>query len=239
MDQPSAASHEPGSRREGPGGGGRGRPLRIGVDIDDVLVESLPEYLRRFCQRFGYALCAEEAAWEIFRRYPEISPAQVSGFFSELEATEFLATRPAYPDAVRGVRRLADLGHALYVVTGRLHEHRRHTERLLAREGLRGAFRGIAHRGSAEAAVEYKPRIVRERRLDLLIDDELHVAAAVAAVPAPVLLLDRPWNRGDVPAGVTRVQGWPQILSLVAAMADGRSGHAAPAPPSAGRRRKR
>jgi uncharacterized HAD superfamily protein len=196
--------------------------LRIGIDIDDVLVESLPEYLRRFCRRFGYALCDEDAAWEIFRRYPEIPAAQMWEFFGELEAADFLATRPAYPDAVRGVRHLAARGHRLYVVSGRLQEHLCHTRRLLARDGLLEAFQELVHRGGTEAAVDYKPRVIRERRLDLLIDDEPHVAAAVAGIPVPVLLPDRPWNRGPLAPGVVRVHTWEEIQTLVARMADAR-----------------
>ena len=68
-------------------------------------------------------------------------------------------------------------------------------------------------------AAQYKPRIVRELRLDLLIEDELHVALAAAEVPIPVLLFDRPWNQADLPIGVTRVLTWDQVRRLVAAQA--------------------
>ncbi|MFB3816635.1 MAG: hypothetical protein ACE147_03120 [Candidatus Methylomirabilales bacterium] len=206
-------SHEPRAA-------GGGRALRIGVDIDDVLVESLPEYTRRFGARFGYHVPVEECAWEIFRRFPEISPTQMSGFYSELEASDFLATRPAYPEAVEGLRALGAAGHRLVVVTGRLPEHLGHTERLLRREGLRDLFEELVHRAGDESAAEYKPRIVLERRLDLLIDDELHVAAAVGA-RVPVLLLNRPWNRGALPPGVSRVSTWAEILETVAKISDG------------------
>ncbi|MBI3085740.1 MAG: hypothetical protein HYY88_08470, partial [candidate division NC10 bacterium] len=44
--------------------------LRIGIDVDDVLAESLPGYLEAFRRRFGHDVRIEDAAWEIFRRYP-------------------------------------------------------------------------------------------------------------------------------------------------------------------------
>ena len=86
------------------------RRPRIGIDVDDVLAESLPGYLEAFRQRFGREVRIEEAAWEIFRRYPEISPTQMWGFFSELEASDFLGTRPVYPEAVKAVKALATVG---------------------------------------------------------------------------------------------------------------------------------
>lgn len=192
--------------------------LRIGIDVDDVLAESLPGYLEAFRRRFGHEVRIEEAAWEIFRRYPEISATQMWGFFSELEASDFLGTRPVYPEAVKAVKNLATHGHRLFVVTGRLSQHRDHTRRLLERAGLLEFFEALVHR-EQEAAADYKPRIAREMKLDLLIEDELHVALAAALVPIPVLLFDRPWNQAELPAGITRVMDWDHALRVVAAQA--------------------
>lgn len=196
--------------------------LRIGIDVDDVLAESLPGYLEAFRRRFGREVRIEEAAWEIFRRYPEIPATQMWGFFSELESSDFLGTRPVYPEAVGAVKSLAADGHRLFVVTGRLTQHREHTRRLLQRAGLLEFFDDLVHR-EHEAAADYKPRIVREMKLDLLIEDELHVALAAAVVPIPVLLFDRPWNQAELPPGITRVMGWDHALRAVAAQVDARS----------------
>lgn len=189
-------------------------PLRIGVDVDDVLVESLPGYLAAFRRYFHRDVRIEDAAWEIFDRHPDLPATQVASFFAQLEADDFLATRPPHGDAVLAMRALADAGHRLTIVTGRLEVHRDHTRRLLQDAGIAGLFEDLVHR-DGETAVTYKPRIVRERRLDLLIEDELHVAVATAAVGVPVLLCDRPWNRGALPRGVTRVGTWDQVLRLV------------------------
>ncbi len=191
--------------------------------MDDVLAESLPGYLEAFRKRFGHHVRIEEAAWEIFRRYPEISATQMWGFFSELEASDFLGTRPIYPEAAAAMKTLAGYGHRLFVVTGRLSQHREHTRRLLERAGLLQFFEEMVHR-DGEATAEYKPRIVRELRLDLLIEDELHVALAAAAVPIPVLLFDRPWNQASLPSGIARVADWGQALRLIAAQAAARAG---------------
>ena len=188
--------------------------LRIGVDVDDVLAESLPGYLDAFRSHFGRDVKIEEAAWEIFPRYPEISTAEMWRFFARLEETDFLGTRPVYPEAASAMRTLARAGHRLVVVTGRLLAHCDHTRRLLQNAGIVGLFEDLVHR-NGEAAAEYKRRVVRERRLDLLIEDELHVAVATALVSVPVLLFDRPWNQGKLPWGVTRVANWDHVLHCV------------------------
>ncbi|HYL80498.1 MAG TPA: HAD family hydrolase, partial [Candidatus Acidoferrum sp.] len=178
-------------------------------------------YIERFRRRFGRAVKVDEAAWEIFRRFPEIPSEQMNGFYDELEASDFLGTRPIYPEAVEAVRRLAADGHRLFVVTGRLTQHRDHTRRLLQRAGVVDLFEELVHREN-ETSAEYKPRIVRELRLDLLIEDELHVALAAAQVPIPVLLFDRPWNQAELPPGMTRVSSWDEVRCLVAALAAAR-----------------
>ncbi len=188
--------------------------LRIGIDVDDVVAESLPGYLEAFRNYFGHSVRLEDAAWEVFRSYPQISDAELAGFFGSLEASNFLRSRPVYPEAARAIARLAAAGHQLVVVSGRLAEHLDHTKFLLRGAGILEHFEELVHR-SEERATEYKPRVVRERHLDVLIEDELHVAQAVAAIPIPVLLFDRPWNQGAVPAGIFRVVEWNDILAWV------------------------
>jgi len=198
--------------------GGRGsllQKLRIGVDVDDVLVESLPAYLELFRRRFGREVKIEEAAWEIFRRFPEIPAEEIRGFYAELEQTDFLGRRPVYQEAVIGVRTLAAAGHRLFVVTGRLAQHQDHTRRMLEGAGLLGLFEDLVHR-DGESLAGYKPRVLRELGLQLHIEDELDMARAVAEVPVPVLLFDRPWNQGELPEGVTRVGDWEQVVRRVA-----------------------
>ncbi len=205
------------------------RLLRIGIDVDDVLVESLPPYLEAVHRRFGRAVRVEDAAWEIFRRFPDIPQVEIQAFYAGLDATDFLGTRPVYPEAVRGVRALVEAGHRLVVVTGRLAKNADDTRRLLAGAGLLDLFEAVVHRDGEATAVVFKPRVIREQGLDLLIDDELHVAEAVARLPVPVLLFDRPWNQGDLLPGITRVRAWGEILRRVADLAA--DAHDSPAPP--------
>jgi uncharacterized HAD superfamily protein len=88
--------------------------------------------------------------------------------------------------------------------------------------GLLPVFEDLVHR-AAETLADYKPRVVRELGLQMFIEDELEAARAVARIPVPVLLFDRPWNRADLPNGVSRVTDWGQVVEQVAARAAGQS----------------
>src|SRR3989304_7750011 len=85
--------------------------LRIGIDIDDVMTHSLPEFLDAFNRRFGLKVPVTEARWEIFRRHPEIPADAIAASFEELYRADFLGSRPLLPRARGGIEGLPRAGH--------------------------------------------------------------------------------------------------------------------------------
>ena len=79
--------------------------MKIGIDIDDVLADSLPYYTRAFNQRFGLQIDLADAAWRIFDRFPWISRQEAHDFFSELIEAGFFSS----PRFCQGPRRLWNL----------------------------------------------------------------------------------------------------------------------------------
>lgn len=203
--------------------------MRIGVDIDDVLVETMPAYLRAFEERFGRAVPLAEASWDPFQWHPDIPSPDRLAFFDDLRRTRFMFTRTAFPEALPAVRALCAAGHTLVIVSGRPQLHLADTEEMLQRIGIRECFTEIVHR-DGEAIPQYKRRAARDRRLDVLVEDEFPAARAVAEVGVPVLLMDRPWNQGSLPARVERVASWAEALARLAHWTP----PAIPAPPRTG-----
>ncbi len=187
--------------------------MRIGIDIDDVLTDSLPEFLRAFNRRFGLQISVTEAGWEIFGRHPEIPREEIRAFFAELHHADFLGSRPLLPGAREGVERLHGGGHRLFIITGRLRQDRTITERWLTRNGLSFFFEEIIHRDGIDAGL-HKRRAAERLRLDVLVEDEYHVALAAAELPVWVLLFDRPWNQGPLPPRVLRIRSWPDVIAF-------------------------
>ncbi|MFQ5848739.1 MAG: HAD family hydrolase [Candidatus Methylomirabilales bacterium] len=184
--------------------------LRIGIDIDDVLADSLPAYLRAFNRRFGLEIPEAEAGWEIFRRYPEIPADELEAFFAELYRADFLGSRPLVPGAREGVERLHRAGHCLFIITGRLRRDRDITARWMGQAGLSAFFEAIVDRDGTDAPL-HKRRAVEELRLDVLLEDEYAVALAAAEIAGRVLLFDRPWNQGSLPGHAVRIHSWSEV----------------------------
>ena len=196
---------------------GRGT-VRIGVDIDDVLVDALPHFVAAFNARFGKAVPLEQAGWDILRAFPEIPPAARRAFWATLEREGFLFRRPVGPEAAEAVRRLRDLGHDLFLVTGRLPWHRAPTLQWLAGQGLGDAFADLLIKQPRLPREKHKREAAATLRLEAFVEDERRTAEALLTLPLPVFLLDRPWNQGAALAGLTRVRTWAEILSCFEAI---------------------
>jgi hypothetical protein len=189
--------------------------MRIGLDLDDVLVTSLPHYVAAFNQRFGVRVEPADAAWRMFRRFPQIPRRELHEFFADLIRAGFFSSRPLIPGAREAVERLVQAGHDLFIVTGRAAQDEAITRAWLEQEGLTQHFSAMVHDGM-EPIGRYKTAAALALRLDLFIEDELPVAIAVAQAAAPVLLYDHPWNQGRLPPGVRRVGSWGEILVRIA-----------------------
>ncbi len=189
--------------------------MRIGVDLDDVLVDSLPHYLRAFNRRFGMEVSLADAAWRMYRRYPHIPREEIDNFFSGLIEAGFFASRPLLPGAREAVERLTEEGHDLFIITGRAPQDEAITRNWLSQAGLTGHFSALVHKG-IEPVGHYKSAAALELQLDLFIEDELAVAIAVGEAEIPVLLYDQPWNRGSLPVTVRRVCSWSEALGHIA-----------------------
>ena len=186
--------------------------MRIGVDIDDVLVDALPHFLAAFNARFAKAVPLEEADWGIFRAFPEIPATDRRAFWKTLEEERFLFQRPVHPEAVAAINRLRDLGHDLFLVTGRLPWHRAPTLDWLTSQGLGEAFTDLLVRELQRPREEHKREAATALRLEAFVEDERGTAEALVTLPLTVFLLDRPWNRGPALPGLKRVRDWAEIL---------------------------
>jgi uncharacterized HAD superfamily protein len=181
--------------------------MKIGIDIDDVLADSLPYYTRAFNQRFGLQIDLADAAWRILDRFPWIPRQEAHDFFSELIEAGFFSSRPLLPGAKEAVESLAEDGHRLFIITGRSPADEPITRSWLTHVGLLSRFEAVMHK-AREPVGRHKSGVASELQLDVFIEDELAVATAVAETAIPVLLFDHPWNQGLLPGNVCRVRSW-------------------------------
>lgn len=171
--------------------------LTVALDADEVLLASLPVWLRRIENHTGVRLRYEEiVSWDFLAELPpnlrEIAwAARVPEMYRSVQPVA---------GAVAGVWALQQQGHRLVVVTA---------DTAYFREEKVAAIR--RHFGELEVVLTYQKDCVQA---DLLVDDGLHNISP----SRPDILLARPWN-ANAPDWAIRAADWSEVVALVSAYA--------------------
>ncbi len=194
--------------------------MRIGIDIDEVLVPLLASILAAYNRRHGTSYRAEEF-WtyrleEVMGRGIDELIAEVREFYR----SEAMRALLPFPEAVAGVNALLAAGHELVAVTSRHSEARALTPPWLERH-FPGAFSDILFSGGHAWHGEMKATLCREHAIPVLVDDDWHNAEECAAEGVTLLLLDRPWNR-EAAGRFIRVRDWDGILREIGELEKGK-----------------
>ncbi len=191
--------------------------MRIGIDFDDVVADSIQAIVNIHNATHGTKFNREDAftyrAEEVWGGTKEEWRTKLDEFFS----TKHLAQLAPIAGSLVAIDTLKKHGHELFIVTGRGKGDVAATEQWL-KIHFPDVFRGVHYgdfvvRGNLEPAKMKKSDICKENGIALLIDDNPDVAKECGACGVNVFLFDQPWNRSLPPtAGITRVFSWEEIV---------------------------
>lgn len=129
---------------------------------------------------------------------------------------EHKLVRPV-PGALEAIKELAN-GYSLQIFTSRP-EGVRKTTLAWIEQHFNEVFDDFHFTNIFAGKKEHKPiaksEVCQKIGAVVLIDDALRHAHDVSLSDIPVLLPDRPWNQGIVPARVSRVYSWTEILKWI------------------------
>lgn len=190
------------------------KQLRIGIDIDNVIADSYPVYLHRYNQKFGTKIRWEEVTDFYFSTRETDAKDSQEFIYTLINSEVFQMELPPYRDAAAVINGWSKNGYQIHYVTARPQSTQKVTETWLKKHGfwVNGATLDMYDERIHVNDTDYKKGVVAEKKIELMIEDALEIAEAL---PIPVLLLDRPWNRGGLPSHVTRVKDWDEIDKLI------------------------
>ena len=188
--------------------------MKIGFDLDDVVADFFPAFLRFYNQRHNQNYSLKDIIsywiWEVgIGKDKEEAIALVDEFHD----SECYDDSPPVKGAREGLEELKQLHPVLYIVTSRPLRFREKTDRFIGNHfseiPLTMCYSNDFHDGSGYS----KADIGKNLGLDLFVEDCLKYGVALAKAGIPTLLLDRPWNQNGQPLGnITRVYNWEEIV---------------------------
>lgn len=188
--------------------------MKIGIDIDDVIADSYPEYLEAFNKQFNKNIQVTEVFdFYHFGYHAGVEKAKVDIFIdTQLHTDEFQIAIDPILDAAKYIQSWSGKGIMIVYVTARPLMIKSITIKWLKKYGFwsAGTKLYLFDEKRLNTDIEYKTSIASKKFVDIFIEDKKDIAEAMRI---PVFLIDRPWNKGDISSHITRVYSWKGIDS--------------------------
>ena len=184
--------------------------MRIGIDIDEVIADTLSVVLKNHNAEFGTAFSRNDfysyRFWETWGGTREEAIKEIYSFWSN-----HIQNVPLMRGALENIYELKRAGHTLYVVTGRQDEFIEETKTWIQKH-FPGIFEDIFFTNAygLNKQSRSKAKICKELGIDVLIEDDLDHINDCIQQGVRVVLFDSPWNKSASP-DVTRVHSWKEI----------------------------
>ena len=190
--------------------------MRIGIDFDDVVADSISFIVRLHNERYGTSLTRESmTSWrfeEVWGTTLEEAIRRTNEFFAEDQVTGVAPVA----GSVEAIKKLKEQGHELYILTGRSENDVEETERWI-KHHFPDVFKGV-HYGNfftlnKNHVFRKKLDTCRELGIEVLIEDNDKTALECAAAGIKVFLITTPWNKNfKTTPNIQRVHSWEEIL---------------------------
>jgi uncharacterized protein len=190
--------------------------MKIGIDIDEVLCDFVGALLERYNERNKTAFTKTQMHTYRLEDLYGCSTEEAWIHMNEILTSHDLHAKvPLIDGATRAIAQLKN-EHTLWLVSARP-EYTRDVTEAWIQHHFPDMFEDtylIGTEGSGGARCR-KSDVVEELDLEFFIEDSLPNALDITEKGVPVILIDRPWNQGHVPSGVTRVYTWDEVLEHV------------------------
>jgi len=184
--------------------------MKIGIDLDDVLVEFVPGFLDFHNARYRKKIRADDIhSFDIWECGIGTTREEASLFMKEFYESSEFDSIPLVKGAKEAVNYLSK-SNDLSIITSRKLEAREKTERFLEKHFPEMPV--FYSRGNYSPG-KTKAEICGDLEMDVFIEDCLEYALECSGKVERVFLFDRQWNQADVNGNILRVFNWQEILN--------------------------
>lgn len=186
--------------------------MKIGIDIDEVIVEFVKGYIRILENKGIKAEYEKTFSCNLWESY-SISKEQALEIAEEYYKSEYFNNIEFIEGAKESIETLGKY-HEIYFITSRPISLKEKTEEFIEKHFPNSSiiliFSGDLHKANGKSKAE----ICRENNIQVLIEDSFDYALESANNGIKVILLEKPWNKNSLEnEKILRVKNWEEILS--------------------------
>jgi len=189
------------------------------IDMDDVLAETGQGIVKVVNAEFHRNITFEDITTFDLKTAFDMTEAEWTRLFSLIHAPEVLDGFACLPGAAAALRRVKEAGVEIAIVTGRPASTEVVSRAWLRRHHIPFDSLSMVDKYGREPHphLALTMEALSQRHFDLAIEDSPAMATHLSqSMQVPVLLMDRPWNRGmDMHNGVQRIQSWTEAESAI------------------------
>lgn len=182
--------------------------MKIGIDIDEVLAGLIAGIFGYHNKTRGSNFDPTNPESPFIQHYMNYSPEETADFLTEFYANTAHEDVPPVVGAIEAIQNLKN--NELILITIRPEHFRTQTEEWLLHH-FSNAFSEIHMLGDSLGVGGFKKtkgELAKELGIQIFIEDSLSNAKNISEKNIPVILLDKPWNQGELPENVFRVATW-------------------------------
>ncbi len=189
----------------------------IYVDMDDVICETCRGFLKLLQGEFNRRVAYEEVKVFDLSKSFNMSPDEIEVFMDRAHKPDVLAVFSPLPGALETIQSWIDRGYKIDIMTGRPPSSRSSTEEWLHRHQVRyNSLNFVDKYGRLEFDSSFGEALTMAELADkhfcLAVEDSAATAGFLAENEvAPVVLIDRPWNRTGVNGKIRRMTDWHEL----------------------------
>lgn len=192
--------------------------MKIGVDLDGVVVNIMQPILERYNSLYGTSWEYEDLyshdLWDVFGITKEESMKRVLEIISELDFDEVVG----HEGAVEGLKMLNE-EHELIAITSRPTFFEDRTLKWIEKY-VPGVFKKIVftnqYSNDHASTKTSKSAVCRAEGIDIMFEDYIDYILDCAPVCKKVFMFSQPWNRNvKLPENAIRVMNWGEVLKEI------------------------
>jgi uncharacterized protein len=185
--------------------------MKIGIDIDEVVVEFFREYLKDFNKKFNKNYEFEEWTHYNIWEFTDISKEESLGLADEFSKTKAFFETGLVEGAKQGISEL-EKENKIFFVTSRPIDIKERTIEFFKMHFPENNFE-IHFSGEMWGGEKTKAEICEELGIKIIIEDNAHYALDCAEKGIKAFLLDKTWNKDYIRhENLTKVKDWKELM---------------------------